>query len=78
MHLYTGREAKVGNFCEWSLTSLAQNRPTAHQKFCLSQWFPTFFSHGPLSNNYQAYTFLSFYDRPQENNLVNYAYFHKC
>ena len=33
--VYTGRKAKVGNLREWSLTSLAQNRLTPRQQFCL-------------------------------------------
>ena len=31
------REAKVCNLREWSLTSLAQNRPTIQKQFCLSE-----------------------------------------
>ena len=29
------REANVGNLREWSLTSLAENRPAIHKQFCL-------------------------------------------
>ena len=39
--VYTGREAKVGNFREWSYTSLAENRPTIEKQVCLSQKFST-------------------------------------
>ena len=35
--VYTRRKAKLGNFRGWSLTSLAQNRLTIHQQFCLSE-----------------------------------------
>ena len=30
-------EAKVANLRKWSLTSLAQNRPTTKQQFCLRE-----------------------------------------
>ena len=30
------RETRVGNLREWSLTSLAQYRPTIHKQFCLN------------------------------------------
>ena len=30
-------EANVGNFREWSLTTLAQNRLTIQKQFCLSE-----------------------------------------
>ena len=35
--MVTGRETKVGNLREWSLTSLSQNRPTIQKQSCLSE-----------------------------------------
>ena len=37
MCVYIGREAKVGNYREWPLTSLARNRPTTHKQFSLRE-----------------------------------------
>ena len=34
---YPGREAKVGNFRKWLLTSLAQNRLIIYQQFCVRE-----------------------------------------
>ena len=34
--IYTGLEAKVANLRDWSLRSLAQNRPITQRQFCSS------------------------------------------
>ena len=35
--VYTGREAKAGDFRAWSLSSIGHNRPTTHLQFCLNE-----------------------------------------